>query len=124
MCVRPLHARITRIPHHPYSCCGDRRGVGEHARRANETLTKVSSDGNARYRARPQALMLLCAINRNQLLHFLPKGGEGAEIGVAKGEFSEALLGTVQPRKLHLIDPWEHQEREDYAHDGNNVDAA
>lgn len=65
--------------------------------------------------------MLLCALRRVQLLHLLPKGGEGAEIGVAKGEFSQSLLEIVQPRKLHLIDPWEHQLREDYAKDGNNV---
>ena len=68
--------------------------------------------------------MLLCALRRTQLLHFLPKGGEGAEIGVAKGEFSQSLLEILQPRRLHLIDPWEHQEREDYVHDGNNADAA
>lgn len=67
--------------------------------------------------------MLLCAIRRIQLLHFLPKGGEGAEIGVAKGEFSRSLLDVLQPRKLHLIDPWEHQDRADYVHDGNNADA-
>jgi hypothetical protein len=67
--------------------------------------------------------MLLCPIERTQLLHFLPKGGEGAEIGVCQGEFSEALLKIVQPRKLHLIDPWEHQARADYARDLNNVDA-
>jgi hypothetical protein len=67
--------------------------------------------------------MLLCPIRRTQLLHFLPKGGEGAEIGVAKGEFSQSLLEVLQPRKLHLIDPWEHQTRDDYAHDGNNASA-
>lgn len=65
--------------------------------------------------------MLLCSITREQLLHFLPKGGEGAEIGVAKGEFSRAILDVVKPRRLHLIDPWEHQAREDYSTDGNNV---
>lgn len=66
--------------------------------------------------------MLLCPISRLQLLNFLPKGGEGAEIGVARGEFSQAILDTVKPCKLHLIDPWEHQTREDYDTDGNNVE--
>ena len=66
--------------------------------------------------------MLLCAIRRTDLLHFLPKGGEGAEIGVAKGEFSSSLLETLQPSRLHLIDPWTHQDREDYVHDANNAD--
>ncbi|HWI26930.1 MAG TPA: class I SAM-dependent methyltransferase [Stellaceae bacterium] len=68
--------------------------------------------------------MILCPISRLQLLNFLPKGGEGAEIGVARGEFSKAILDTVKPRKLHLIDPWEHQTREDYDTDGNNVEDA
>ncbi len=65
--------------------------------------------------------MLLCPISRLQLLQLLPKGGEGVEIGVAKGDFSQALLDTLKPRKLHLVDPWEHQQREDYDSDGNNV---
>ncbi|HEY3919431.1 MAG TPA: class I SAM-dependent methyltransferase [Stellaceae bacterium] len=67
--------------------------------------------------------MLLCAIKRTHLLHLLPKGGEGAEIGVAKGEFSRPLLDTLEPSRLHLIDPWSHQDRDDYAHDANNADA-
>jgi Methyltransferase domain len=68
--------------------------------------------------------MLLCPMSRPQLLELLPKGGECAEIGVAKGEFSRVILDTVKPRKLHLIDPWEHQAREDYDSDGSNVDDA
>jgi hypothetical protein len=66
--------------------------------------------------------MFLCPITREQLLQLLPKGGECAEIGVAKGAFSRAILDAVKPRKLHLIDPWEHQTREDYDTDGNNAD--
>lgn len=65
--------------------------------------------------------MLLCPISRLQLLQLLPKGGEGVEIGVAKGEFSNALLDTLRPRQLHLVDPWEHQQREDYEKDPNNA---
>lgn len=66
--------------------------------------------------------MLLCPISREQLLQLLPKGGEGVEIGVAEGDFSRSLLDTLKPGKLHLVDPWEHQSREDYNTDGNNVD--
>lgn len=66
--------------------------------------------------------MLLCPVTRDNLLQLLPKGGEIAEIGVAKGEFSRAILANASPRKLHLIDPWEHQAREDYKNDGNNVE--
>ena len=66
--------------------------------------------------------MLLCSIARTDLLHLLPKGGEVAEIGVATGEFSQEILARAKPRKLHLVDPWTHQERDDYQRDGNNVD--
>jgi hypothetical protein len=55
-------------------------------------------------------------------MHLMPKGGEVAEIGVAKGEFSRFILAHAKPRKLHLIDLWAHQTREDYAADGNNAD--
>lgn len=66
--------------------------------------------------------MLLCPISREQLMQLVPKGGEGIEIGVAEGEFSKVLLDAIKPRKLHLVDPWEHQSREDYGIDSNNVD--
>jgi hypothetical protein len=65
--------------------------------------------------------MLLCPITRSRMLDFLPEGGEMAEIGVAEGDFSSEILAHVHPRKLHLIDPWEHQERADYEPDPNNV---
>lgn len=68
--------------------------------------------------------MLLCPITRDDLMWLLPKGGEVAEIGVAKGEFSKVILTHAAPRKLHLIDPWEHQDRPDYQTDGNNADDA
>jgi len=68
--------------------------------------------------------MMLCPISRSQLLQFLPKGGEVAEIGVANGDFSRSILDAAAPRRLHLIDPWEHQDRADYARDVNNVSAS
>ena len=40
-----------------------------------------------------------------------------AEIGVAEGAFSQAIVNRSAPRRLHLIDPWEHQERDDYRGD-------
>jgi hypothetical protein len=48
--------------------------------------------------------------NREALLPYLPKGGVGAEIGVADGEHSAAILEAAQPEELHLIDPWSHLE--------------
>jgi hypothetical protein len=65
--------------------------------------------------------MLVCPTTRTQLLRFLPEGGEVAEIGVASGDFSQDILTATKPRRLHLIDPWEHQDRADYAKDLNNV---
>lgn len=68
--------------------------------------------------------MLLSPISRRDLLQFLPKGGEIAEIGVAEGDFSQDILAVTSPRCLHLIDPWEHQDSADYAKDTNNVSDA
>ncbi|SMP35710.1 class I SAM-dependent methyltransferase [Shimia sagamensis] len=43
---------------------------------------------------------------RYSLLTLLPKNSVGAEIGVSKGDFSEEILRTVEPKKLVLVDPW------------------
>jgi hypothetical protein len=68
--------------------------------------------------------MLLLPITREDLLKYLPKGGTVAEIGVLQGDFSKLILKHAAPARLHLIDPWVHQDREDYAHDpANRVDA-
>jgi len=40
------------------------------------------------------------------LLNDLGLLGEGAEIGVYRGEYSHHLLSTWLGRRLHLIDPW------------------
>ena len=47
---------------------------------------------------------------RGDLLRHLPKGGVGAEIGVADGDYSAAILEAAAPEELHLIDPWSHLE--------------
>lgn len=67
--------------------------------------------------------MLLCPTTRTHLLRLFPQGGEVAEIGVANGDFSQDILAEAKPARLHLIDPWEHQDRADYARDTNNVSA-
>ncbi|HUP83218.1 MAG TPA: class I SAM-dependent methyltransferase [Candidatus Limnocylindria bacterium] len=53
---------------------------------------------------------------RRWLLERLPKASVGAEIGVWQGDFSAAILDVVQPRLLHLIDPW--QRASDESHSG------
>jgi hypothetical protein len=65
--------------------------------------------------------MLFCPTTRTKLLRLLPQGGEVAEIGVAGGDFSQDILTEARPRRLHLIDPWEHQVSAEYAKDPNNV---
>lgn len=47
---------------------------------------------------------------REDLVQYFPKGAVGAEIGVAQGDFSAAMIEAAQPAELHLIDPWSHLE--------------
>ena len=48
--------------------------------------------------------------SREELLRSFPKGAVGAEIGVAEGAYSAAILEAAQPGELHLSDPWSHLE--------------
>jgi SAM-dependent methyltransferase len=48
--------------------------------------------------------------SREELLRHFPKGAVGAEIGVAEGAYSAAILDRAAPSELHLIDPWSHLE--------------
>lgn len=43
---------------------------------------------------------------RRWILHYLPKGAVGAEIGVFRGHFSALVCQIAQPKRLYLIDPW------------------
>jgi hypothetical protein len=46
---------------------------------------------------------------REWLLEMMPKHSVCAEIGVFWGEFSRLILKKVEPKLLHLIDPWQYQ---------------
>jgi methyltransferase family protein len=60
------------------------------------------------HRHRPQP-------RRQGLLDRLPRGGVCAEIGVWEGDFSEKLLESLRPARLHLIDPWQAVTGDGYA---------
>lgn len=52
--------------------------------------------------------MIEIVYGRKFLLDMMPTHSVCAEIGVDRGAFSEEILATVNPKKLHLIDPWEN----------------
>ena len=58
--------------------------------------------------------MIEIKYGRKFLLEMMPKHSVCAEIGVSQGRFSEEILETVQPKKLHLIDPWSGEPHIDY----------
>jgi hypothetical protein len=43
---------------------------------------------------------------RRWILHYVPKGGVGAEIGAFRGHFTEVLLKHLAPSRLYVVDPW------------------
>jgi hypothetical protein len=43
------------------------------------------------------------------LSDWLRPGSVGAEIGVWKGDFSQAIVDRIEPSQLFLVDPWEYQ---------------
>lgn len=51
---------------------------------------------------------------RECVLLKMPKRSVCAEIGVDEGKFSRQILDTIEPEKLHLIDPWMHEEGDQY----------
>ena len=53
------------------------------------------------------SIMYWCQVDRDRLLHFLPKGGVVAEVGVFAGAYSIKIAQTCNPAKLFLIDKWD-----------------
>jgi hypothetical protein len=51
---------------------------------------------------------------RDFLLKQMPKQSVCAEIGVYKGDFAARIMRIVQPKKLHLIDPWKFESSAAY----------
>ena len=53
-----------------------------------------------------QSLLSGCTLlsDREQILHRLPKGGVGAEVGTQEGYFAEKMITICEPVELHLFD--------------------
>ena len=49
------------------------------------------------------------------MLEALAAEGVCAEIGTWKGDFAAVILERRRPRRLYLVDPWEHRDEGDYA---------
>ncbi len=76
-------------------------------------------DGDAALIELPGTLLL--PMQRDRLLRYLPSHARVAEIGVAKGHFSQQLRTICKPAFLALIDPWRHQDENVYYGDSNNA---
>lgn len=64
---------------------------------------------------------MIYADTRTEMLKILPQDSTCCEVGVRGGAFSGLILRYTNPKKLHLVDCWEHQEGE-YRYDPGNVD--
>lgn len=59
---------------------------------------------------------------RGWIIDNIPKQSIGIEIGVYEGDFSSQILQRKNPRKLHLVDPWEYvPEYEDAWYGGSDT---
>ena len=61
-----------------------------------------------------QGKAILCRRNLPILLNFLNLKGNGIEIGVARGNYSEQLFSESSLSKLYLVDPWIEYSEKDY----------
>ena len=72
-------------------------------------LRKIKSLAQRRLFAERQGIDADSA-GRELLLQAMPKHAICAEIGVWEGDFSQRILDSTQPAKLHLIDPWRYEQ--------------
>jgi hypothetical protein len=76
---------------------------------------EIARDENEQLRRQlKMARNALRRTTRDYLLCKVPKASVCAEIGVHEGMFSQQILDAVEPERLHLIDPWTHEEEERY----------
>lgn len=74
--------------------------------RRTKRLARVAFAPIAPSPALAEALFANCRVcaSRQILVSQLPKQGRIAEIGVARGRFSQHILSVCEPRELHLVD--------------------
>lgn len=77
-------------------------------------LNKTNRELGFRKRQLKLMRQQLKRVAREVVLLKMPEHSVCAEIGVDEGEFSRQILDTVAPQKLHLIDPWRHEEGDRY----------
>ncbi len=53
-------------------------------------------------------------MNRYRVLGRLPRRGVGAEVGTWEGDFAEMILRRASPRRMYLVDPWQHRAEPAY----------
>ena len=92
------------------------RVTGRQLRRAQEEDRKLLAISTRFPQERIENAHLLT--DRDELLRRLPSGGTVAEVGVARGEFTERILELNKPSKLYLIDAWMMNSESDYGTTG------
>ena len=82
-------------------------------------VTYRVDDGDAALVDQPGTLLL--PMQRDRLLRYLPSNARVAEIGVAKGQFTQQVRTVCKPSFYALVDPWRHQDENVYYGDSNNA---
>lgn len=83
--------------------------VNQQIEQSNVLMTALLFD-----RWRKDAGVLHSRAELGYWLNYLGLFGEGAEIGVYRGQYSEYLLSTWEGRRLYSIDPWKKFEEHEY----------
>tara|TARA_Y100000034_G_scaffold136839_1_gene216252 strand:- start:1989 stop:2957 length:969 start_codon:yes stop_codon:yes gene_type:complete len=60
--------------------------------------------------------------SRVDMLNMFPKGSVGLEIGTYRGTYAKYIADIVEPKMLHLVDPWEHQDSDKWEDNKRNYD--
>lgn len=87
--------------------------------RWNSKVTFRVDDGDAALVDQPGTLLL--PMQRDRLLRYFPSGARVAEIGVAKGHFTQQVRTVCKPSFYALVDPWRYQDENIYYGDSNNA---